>query len=96
MYSNTLTLGNNFNNPIRTITDEFLDRVLFAGDDMPVGTRYMSFDKNKHLVTGVTVQGSKFCDRFKGKITGISADKDICYVDGEATFVSDIKYLILK
>lgn len=60
---------------------------------MPADLEYVFFEKEKDLIVGTEVYAEMFAGKRRGLITEI-IDKDIVLIDGQQTFVSDIKYTI--
>lgn len=60
--------------------------------NMPIGTKYKSFNKSKDLKIGNFVYASKFAGKEIGNITEI-IDNQFCKINGKLTFISDIIYI---
>ena len=60
------------------------------------GTQYKFFNKKEDLLEGNIVYASKFAGKEIGFLSNIDEKNDLCKINNVLTFISDIKYLIIK
>lgn len=72
MYSDSLNLEKNYKNPITIVEEGFLRDICYK--EIPVGTKIMSFNFEKHSFKGVLVYVSHWGNKYVGKIQTIDKD----------------------
>ena len=65
-----------------------------ASNLMPLGTKYMFFDKKLDLEEGVEVVAKTFSGMRRGVITAVT-DNGLVEINESATFVNDVLYRII-